>query len=137
VKAFNFNRTYDLIISNPPFYENNLLPESGAKAAAMHDATLRLDELLVAIKKCLAPKGHVALLIPYHRFDYFKTLSQSNGFYLQQAVHVRHSANRAAIRSMVLLSRSPAELNTQTITIKENSGDYTAGFKQLLNEYYL
>ncbi|MBU6158525.1 MAG: methyltransferase [Bacteroidetes bacterium] len=137
VKAFTFNRPYDLIISNPPFYENNLLPHSESKAAAMHDATLTFEALLASIEKWLAPEGYAALLIPYHRFEYLKNISQVKGFYIRQAVNIQHRSDHRAIRTMVLLSRAPAELSIRNMVIKENTGQYSDAFMELLSGYYL
>ena len=36
---------YDLIISNPPFYENDLLPEDDGKNISKHSGALNLEEL--------------------------------------------------------------------------------------------
>jgi tRNA1Val (adenine37-N6)-methyltransferase len=137
VRGFNFDKTYDLIISNPPFYENDLMSPSASKASAMHDTTLRFEELLAAIDVNLISDGYFALLIPFHRFEEMKALCLSKGFYLHKAMHVRHQEQHAFIRSMVLLSRIPADADIQIIAIKEKDGTYTSDFKELLKKYYL
>ena len=137
VRQHTFKDKYDLIISNPPFYEMDLRPTVASKAAAMHDTTLRFEELLAVIELNLKPDGYFALLIPFHRFDYLKELFISKGFFLHKVVHVQHREDHAFIRSMVLLSKKPAETSIESMTIKEKDGSYTSDFKQLLREYYL
>jgi tRNA1Val (adenine37-N6)-methyltransferase len=137
VISFEFGYRYDLIISNPPFYENNLKPLSHSKASAMHDATLNLGLLLGVIEKNINHEGYFALLIPFYRFEEMKDLFLSKDFYLHKVSHVRHQEGHKFIRSMVLLSRKPAEATIQYITIKEKDGAYTNAFKELLYNYYL
>jgi tRNA1Val (adenine37-N6)-methyltransferase len=137
VKTFHLVQQYDFIISNPPFYENDLLTPSKEKAAAMHDATLDFDSLLSVINKHLNADGFCALLIPFHRFNYFKDLSLSKGFYVQSVMHIRHQEDHQFIRSMVLLGREYAEPCIDALTIKEKDETYTSAFADLLRDYYL
>ena len=136
-RGFVFDKNYDLIISNPPFYEDDLLPDSVSKAIAKHDTALRFDALLDVIETNLTFEGFFALLIPYHRFEYLKELSLLKGFCLHKVVHVRHQEDHSFIRSMVLLSRQSMSTHFQIFTIKEKNGSYTNEFTELLKEYYL
>jgi tRNA1Val (adenine37-N6)-methyltransferase len=137
IRSFETDKQYDLIISNPPFYENDLRPSSVSKASAMHDATLNFEDLLSAVNTYLKPEGYCALLIPFHRFEYFKGLASAKGFHVLNVLHMRHQQDHNPIRSMLLMSRTPSEMSTQFITVKENNNTYTDQFIALLEEYYL
>jgi tRNA1Val (adenine37-N6)-methyltransferase len=137
VNMFEFSRSYDLVISNPPFYEHDLLPNSKEKASAMHATTLTFEDLLKAVDENLSPGGFCAFLIPYRRLDHFAHLAISKGFYLHNVVHVRHQTDHDMIRSMILFGRNQAETKTEILTIKEADGSYTSSFVHLLQAYYL
>ena len=137
VKNYKFNRNYDLIVSNPPFYEHDLLPNSKEKASAKHHSTLTFEDLLTVTDRNLSPNGLCIFLIPYRRFDYFISLAISYGFYLHHVVHVRHQTDHDMIRSMILFGRNQAETKTELLTIKEADGSYTSSFVHLLQAYYL
>src|SRR6185295_13602373 len=47
------DRKYDIIISNPPFYENELRSENTRKNIAHHDESFSLENLLPVIKNRL------------------------------------------------------------------------------------
>ena len=46
IRNFSFPQQYDFIISNPPFFENDLASESLAEQTAKHSKDLSLDELI-------------------------------------------------------------------------------------------
>ncbi|HEX6849217.1 MAG TPA: methyltransferase, partial [Chitinophagaceae bacterium] len=60
-----FGKDFDLIISNPPFYEKEIRSASGSKNIAHHSDELTLKELLALIENYLEPTGNFFLLMPY------------------------------------------------------------------------
>jgi tRNA1Val (adenine37-N6)-methyltransferase len=68
-REYVFTKKYDLIISNPPFYERDLKSDSKNRNVAMHDDGLKLDELLKIVDKNLTADGLFAVLLPYHRSE--------------------------------------------------------------------
>ena len=64
IKKWNASLKYDLIISNPPFYENDLLPESEASSVAKHSAALTLEELITITKNLLNEKWNLCRIAP-------------------------------------------------------------------------
>ncbi len=58
IKQWNAPTKYDLIISNPPFYENDLLPEDDGKNISKHSAALNLEELFAIAINSLAENGY-------------------------------------------------------------------------------
>src|SRR5688572_14654976 len=78
VKAFSFEKEFDLIISNPPFYENELRSATDSKNVARHSGTSTLKELLVIIKENLSKRGSFFLLLPYKRNEEIKKLLKDN-----------------------------------------------------------
>ena len=60
-------REYDIVISNPPFYENELKSGNKLKNIAHHDEGLPLEELLPVIKNCLHSTSKFYLLLPFKR----------------------------------------------------------------------
>ena len=50
VKEYSFEKEFDLIISNPPFYEKEIRSATDSKNVAHHSDNLTLKELLMIIK---------------------------------------------------------------------------------------
>ncbi len=137
VKNFSFQQTYGLIVSNPPFYENDLLAEAMTANMARHDETLKLQDLLSVAARQLAPVGRLAVLVPYRRADYLIQLAAGFGLFPSNMVNVRPSKNRDYFRTMLMFTKDvTTQTDKSTISIKEGK-DYTSTFTALLRGYYL
>lgn len=127
---------FDLIISNPPFFENDLRSDDHGKNAAKHDTTLTLDALMLAVDKHLSAEGKFAVLLPYHRKEEFITTANNVGFHLTHCVSVKQTPRHNYFRVMMVFSKTPSQCREEEITIKEKD-HYTAAFTELLQPYYL
>ncbi len=137
VKDWNNHKQYDLIISNPPFFEGDLQSNNRNKNTAKHHDGLTLKDLLGFIKDHLKTNGHFSALLPFHRLAYFKDLVDENGFYLKEELLVRQSPKHAHFRGIVYCGTKKENINTQELTIMDEDGNYTGAFNLLLRDYYL
>jgi tRNA1Val (adenine37-N6)-methyltransferase len=139
-RTYDFPNKYDVIISNPPFYENELKGADVKKNIAHHNEGLLLPDLLKIIKNYLTPTGIFYLLLPFKRIEEIKKLLTENEFVIQQLVFVRQSVNHDFFRVLLkgkMRSPVPGEIRIEEISIKDNNGNYTFEFITLLKDYYL
>ena len=71
ILEFDNNKKYDFIITNPPFYEGDLMSSQQNKNQAKHNESLTLPKLLQSIIRLLKDNGEFAVLLPYHRIIEF------------------------------------------------------------------
>ncbi|MBS1743281.1 MAG: methyltransferase [Bacteroidetes bacterium] len=129
---------YDLIISNPPFFEDDLRSNDIHKNAAKHDTTLRLEELMSFISVHLSENGYAALLIPYHRTAWLSSLIRQYNFHPHEILLVKQSINHTFFRSIFYFSRRELQpIPVNELCIHDESRNYTMEFVKLLKEYYL
>lgn len=137
VKQFNFSKKYDLIISNPPFYEGDLKAGAANRNVAMHDAGLKLDELVDIVAANLTADGRFAVLLPFARAEYMIVLAAAANLHLQKHVQVKQSVKHGYFRSMLLFAPTITEPVIEELAIKDADNNYTAAFVNLLKDYYL
>lgn len=137
IKNMDHKTKYNLIISNPPFFENELKSQQSNKNIAKHDEGLTLDELLQSIKLHLAPEGVFAILLPYHRRDYFINLAKTFQFHVWDELLIRQSSRHSYFRGMFLLQSGWVKATSKELVIKDGDGNYTKDFVSLLQDYYL
>jgi len=105
VLSFYPGKTYDCIISNPPFFEGDLKSGNKNKDAAKHDTTLTLEQLLMVIGKHLSQNGFFAVLLPCQRIDFFIEIAISAHYFLQVQVLIRHTREHPVSRGILFFSR--------------------------------
>ncbi len=138
-RAFTAENKYDVIISNPPFYTNELKSGNTKKDTAHHSNELELDDLLDIIKRNInATTGKFFLLLPYKRYDEIIDLLKDKGAFLIKETLVRQSFNHDYFRIILEASFSfITEPARKEIAIKDEDDKYTAEFTGLLKDYYL
>jgi tRNA1Val (adenine37-N6)-methyltransferase len=139
-KKFSFTKKYDLIISNPPFYEKELRSVDQKKNIALHNSGLSLEELLSVIKSKLSVEGIFYLLLPYKRNEEIKKVLFEKDLSILKIIFVKQSTNHDYFRIMLtgkLKDKNEIETIIDEISIWDHRQQYTEEFKELLKDYYL
>ncbi len=59
------NKAYDLIVSNPPYFQNSMFAPDKKRTDARHNSNLELEDLLKGAKKLLSNDGKLSIILPY------------------------------------------------------------------------
>jgi tRNA1Val (adenine37-N6)-methyltransferase len=137
-RNYLFPHQYDFIVSNPPFYENDLSSDKEGKQLAMHSKALKLEELVDVIIKNLKATGTAGILLPYHRAAAFESLANKAGLFKSEELKVRQTPRHNWFRSISSYTfiQQPG-LPVSELTIKDSNGHYTHEFIHLLRAFYL
>lgn len=129
--------TFDFIISNPPFFANNLLTGSEAKDLALHSTGLSFNDLAYGVAKLLKPNGTFVYLLPVYESGKLVEVLQKVKLYPQHVFQIYEKPGKPAIRQVVVCSDLQIDVGFSEIFIRNSEGDYTGQFKTLLKDYYL
>jgi tRNA1Val (adenine37-N6)-methyltransferase len=113
VKDHNFPEKFDLIISNPPFYENEIRSATDSKNVAHHSENLTLKELPDIIKSNLNSDGNFFLLLPYKRNEEIKKLFKDHQLHISKMLFVRQSVKHDYFRIFLKGNLNAAEKETE------------------------
>lgn len=130
------NTCYDLIISNPPFFENDLRSSSEQRNKALHSSALSFKELIKTVGKLLAADGVFCVLLPFSRTEYLIELATEEQLYLMHQYLIRQTEKHDFFRSILIFSKKEQKSACREIIIKTNE-DYSLRFRDLLKDYYL
>jgi tRNA1Val (adenine37-N6)-methyltransferase len=140
IKTFPFTKKYDLIISNPPFYEKEIRSSDSKKNIAHHHSGLLLEELLTVIRKTLSPNGMFFLLLPFKRNEEIRKILLSQNLFVLKIVFVKQSNKHGYFR-MIIMGKLKQDNESETIideiSIWNSQQQYTSEFIDLLKDYYL
>jgi tRNA1Val (adenine37-N6)-methyltransferase len=137
-RTFHFSTKYDFIISNPPFFENDLESESANEQVAKHSKQLTLSELVEVFDRNLEAHGGFGVLLPIHRWEYFDQLANEKGFHLTEKLFVKQTPGHSYFRAILHYGRFKENFVPENELIIQMAKDqYSEEFKELLKGYYL
>ena len=136
VQEFGADEKFDLIISNPPYFVDSLLPPDAKRSTARHTHDLSFEELDKAVCRLLADEGRFALILPIMEFEKYLTITQ---LHLARRCDVYPKVGAAIKRVMAEFAlHATAEVKHETITIEQDKrGDYTDEYRALTKDFYL
>jgi tRNA1Val (adenine37-N6)-methyltransferase len=136
IKSMTFKKAYDLIISNPPFFDNDIKSENQKRNLALHSEALSFDDLLSSVALLTNDASVFSVLLPWHRTNAFIGKAASYQFFLGEQVLVRQTEKHNFFRSMLWFVKKQTATTKKEIIIKKE-GQYSPEFVELLKDYYL
>lgn len=130
-KCEGYQGTFDVIVSNPPFFIDSLNAPDQQRNMARHADTLTYGELMEAAWKLLSDEGELSVVVP---FDYRQRMEDEatfRGFFPSRICAVRTVEGKPAKRYLLAFRKHPCERVHQVMTI----GD--AEYKRLTQDFYI
>ena len=132
---------YDLIVSNPPYFQDSLKNPDSQRAMARHTDTLSYEELLKHSARLLTQEGILALVLPIEAEQQIIALAQIYGLYPTHITHVYPKPGKAAKRILIAFSPSPLAYRLSPIayslTLESETAPRSEAYKELTKEFYL
>lgn len=142
---------YDTIVSNPPYFEEDLLPPDALRANARHTAAgLTFEALVSHSAELLRDGGSLHVIIPKNAQTRFHALCNANALTLVHATDVRTVARKAPKRVLLHFVKAAdttgicAKYANPTSGVVERDeivlmedGSRSEAYTQLCSEFYL
>lgn len=128
---------YQLIVSNPPFYSENVTSGDQQRDMARNSFSLPFDQLLEGVAKLLAEKGQFNTIIPFKEEQKFIELAAHFRLYPNRVTHVKGTPVSEYKRSLIAFSFQETEIKTSELTIEIERHKYTQEYINLTKEFYL
>jgi tRNA1Val (adenine37-N6)-methyltransferase len=132
---FTFEKKYDLIFSNPPFYKDGLLSKNERTAKSKHATILTFDKLIRKSATLLTENGFFWLISPIDQVEYITKIAQSNGLFLAQIIYVEGIPNRPS-RAVMCFSNQNVTFVEKNFVIRTIEGKYSDQYISATKEYH-
>ena len=131
------SHTYDLIVSNPPFFKGSLKSEYEPRNLALHQSSgLDSKALVQVIDKLLTLDGRAYVLYPIHEANLFSVECSRAGLSAQVAMTMYNQPHKNVFRAIIRVSHEEAMWRPEVVSIRQGE-HYSKEFVQLLQPYYL
>ena len=128
---------YDLIVSNPPFFTNGVLPPESGRCDARHTNSLSFQDLLHGAKCMLSDNGKIAIISPIENFKEIVEICKDKKLQINEIVKVYSLKNCKPKRLLWVISAQSEGMKTSSIIIENEKGTYSTQYKELCKEFYL
>ena len=128
---------YDLIVSNPPFFTNGVLPDGDARTVARHSASLTYRQLIEGAARRLSDKGMLALISPIDAEGDIIEAATFASLPVRHMTRVIPVEGAAAKRILWMLTRRDIPYREDSLTIAHGDGTFTSEYIGITGGFYL
>lgn len=127
---------FDLIVSNPPFFNSDKADTS--REIARQQGKLTFEELITSTATLLKPEGRFCVVIPAESEEQFTSLATQNGLYKNKICKVFGNPTAPCKRVLLEYAKVKKDCIEESLTIeKEERHDYTPEYLALVKDYML
>lgn len=136
--ALPHGERFDLIFSNPPYFEDSLVAPDERKSTARHTSDgLSYRDVFEFAETRLTDDGRVSLVLPADQEHALTRYARMCGLHLFRIVRIRTVARKAPIRIIAEFSKRRCDNPEDQILTIMNEGKYTQEYLSLTHEFYL
>lgn len=129
---------YDLIVCNPPFFENSKRSKNESKNVARHTHCLTTNDLISCSQKILNPTGKIIVIYPYTQMDHIINTADKWSLHCSAKWNVKPTPYKPPKRIILQFEKTKKKLQETTIVIEQNGRhQYSEEYIRLTEPYYL
>lgn len=138
LQEFNTKKRFDMIISNPPFFQDSLMPVDKGRMHSRHNTQLTIDDLVRYSKPMLLPEGRLCFVFPLEEGRILKDICSEAGLHLHRQLAIRPTPQGPVKRYLMEFRTYPGSCSEDEIIIEKGERhDYTDEYRELTKEFYL
>ena len=127
---------YDLIVSNPPYFQNSLKAPDQRRTLARHNDTLPFSQLIHSVNRLLAPEGTFSCILPVVESSILVRNAQSSGLHLASIIHIHNRPENDPIRTITTFTRQSTPTVEVNHSIRNSDNTYSDWYRQLTSDFY-
>ncbi|MBG3129017.1 methyltransferase [Proteus mirabilis] len=131
---------YDLIVSNPPYFEPAIACRNDVREQARYTKTLTHEGLLDSAQSLIAEEGLFCVVLPYSIGEQFIEIAEKKEWNVAKRVNIKDSEDKPYHRILLAFQRQnqgSAECSIDELIIRNNEGCYTDKFQSWVTDFYL
>ena len=141
LQEFNPGYKYDLIVTNPPFFENSLKNPDQKRSQARHTDSLPFDFLIDKSIDMLNEDGILSMIVPVFYETRIKDIVEKKNLSIFRIVTIKGTLTGKAIRLLIEIGHKSnyfySETKEETLCIEKSRQNYKEEYINLTKDFYL
>ena len=133
----NAQTSYNLIVTNPPYFGNSLKTPDEQRNLARHNDSLSITDMLKGVDKLLSPQGRFVIILPYIEAQLFIVEAAMYHLYCNKKLVVKTLPTKRPTRIIMEFGKIRQKLVEDILSIHGSSAEYTEEYINLTKDYYL
>ena len=130
--------SYDLIVSNPPFYINSLHNPDARRKTAKHTDVTFFEGLLDFVALHLNSTGKLQIIVPVELKDFLVSMAASKELHLLEELKIRSFDDAEPIRLILSFTKMQGvDFASEDFVIYKDRGQHSEAYRQLLKPFFL
>jgi tRNA1Val (adenine37-N6)-methyltransferase len=122
------SQKFEVIVSNPPFFENSLKSPENSRNISRHNDTLSLEELINAVDILLSTTGRFGIILPTDGAEKLENLALEKKIHATKKTQIFPTSKKKANRVLMMFERKPVVCEEDKLILRDKG--YT-------DEYYM
>ena len=128
---------YDLIVCNPPFFQNSMKPPSEKRGLARHADSLPMQALAFHARRLLDDSGTISLVIPFADHVKISRVFLQENLHCTRRTTIRTTPKKKPERCLLNFSTNRIEEKSNELVLLDNDGNRSMEYAQLTKDFYL
>ena len=138
IQEWQHEALYDLIISNPPYFNNSLKNPDKGRELARHTDSLSYADLFAHSARLLKDEGRLSIILPAEAESEACNLARTHGLSLTRVTRVYSKESKPARRVLLSWTKKADCVVQEDILVLENAeGGRSAQYQELAKDFYL
>jgi tRNA1Val (adenine37-N6)-methyltransferase len=133
-KAFQSEEKFDLIVSNPPYFEES---DSEKDKLARQTVELNFLQLVSKSSELLSENGILSVIIPSEAGDDFMRIAHENQLFLVRQVNIKGIENSKVKRLILEFSLTEKKVEESEFIIEKSPRQYSDQYLELTKEFHV
>ena len=129
---------FDLIVINPPFFQNSLQAPDNARTHARHNKSLTPEDIITVSHKLLSDNGRLSIIWPFEQGESFIEMALTRNLFCRRKLLVKPNPTKMFHRILLEFGFENTKTVSEELIIETGARHhYTDDYKELTKDYYL